>query len=110
MAAAPSSAMDALSRYTAIAAGKPASNAPGSPAAKAKTASEEFESVFLSSMFNEMFSGLKGEGPLGESGGAGVWRSFLADEYARSFAKNGGVGIGAEVYRTLMAQQEITTR
>ncbi|MCC7345859.1 MAG: rod-binding protein [Variibacter sp.] len=79
---------------------------PGSPAAKAKAASEEFEAVFLSTMFNEMFAGLKGDGPLGGSGAGGVWRSFLTDEYAKSFAKSGGIGIGAEVYKTLLSLQE----
>jgi hypothetical protein len=35
-----------------------------------------------------------------------VWRSFLTDEYAKSFAKAGGIGIAAHVYDTLIAQQE----
>jgi flagellar protein FlgJ len=36
-----------------------------------------------------------------------VWRSFLTDEYSKSFAKAGGVGIADQVYRSLLAQQEI---
>ena len=54
-----------------------------------------------------MFTATDGEGPLGGSGGTGVWRSFLTDQYARSFAKAGGIGIAGAVYNTLLAQQEI---
>jgi peptidoglycan hydrolase FlgJ len=63
--------------------------------------------MFLSSMFNQMFTGIDGEGPFGGGGAAGVWRSFLSDEYAKSFAKAGGIGIADHVQRALMAQQEI---
>jgi len=75
--------------------------------AKAKATSQDFEAVFLNSMFQQMFTGLQGEGPFGGSGATGVWRSFLTDEYSKSFAKSGGIGIADQVYRSLMAQQEI---
>ena len=75
--------------------------------AKARANATDFEAVFLSSMFNHMFAGLDGEGPFGGSGVAGVWRSFLSDEYAKIFAKNGGIGLADQVYRSLLAQQEI---
>jgi Rod binding domain-containing protein len=77
-----------------------------SAAAKAKAASQDFEAVFLNSMFQEMFTGLKGEGPFGGNGATGIWRSFLVDEYSKTFAKAGGIGIGDQVYKTLLAQQE----
>ena len=44
--------------------------------------------------------------PNGGSQGVGVWRSFLTDEYAKSFAKAGGIGIADHVYRALITQQE----
>ena len=74
--------------------------------AKARAAAEDFEAVFLNSMFQHMFTKIDGEGPFGGSGAAGVWRSMLTDQYARSFAKAGGIGIADQVYRTLMAHQE----
>jgi len=77
----------------------------GKPA-KAKVAAEDFEAVFLNSMFSQMFTAIDGEGPFGGSAGAGVWRTFLAEEYSKSFAKAGGVGIARQVYQTLLAQQE----
>jgi peptidoglycan hydrolase FlgJ len=73
--------------------------------AKAKGAAQDFESVFLNSMFSQMTSGIKGDGPFGDTPGTGVWRSMLTDEYSKSFAKAGGVGIATDVYRTLILQQ-----
>ena len=74
--------------------------------AKARASAVDFEAVFLNSMFNQMFTSVGGEGPFGGGGGAGVWRSFLSEEYSRSFAKSGGIGIADHVYRSLIAQQE----
>jgi Rod binding domain-containing protein len=81
--------------------GKPAATT----ASKAKDAAQNFEAVFLNSMFQNMFTGIDGEGPFGGSGATGVWRSMLTDQYARSFAKAGGIGIAPQVYQTLLAQQ-----
>jgi flagellar protein FlgJ len=77
-----------------------------SPADKARGTAQDFEAMFLNSMFQQMFSGV-GEGPFTGGHAATVWRSFLTDEYAKSFAKNGGVGIADHVYRSLLAQQEV---
>src|SRR5437016_789690 len=74
--------------------------------ASARSQAVDFEAMFLSSVFNQMFTGIDGEGPFGGSGAGGVWRSFLSDEYAKSFAKTGGIGIADHVYRALIAQQE----
>ena len=73
---------------------------------RAKAAAQNFESVFLNSMFQQMFTDIGGEGPFGGSGATGVWRSMLTDQYARTFAKAGGIGIADQVYKTLLAQQE----
>jgi flagellar protein FlgJ len=78
--------------------------------AKARAAAQDFEAVFLNSMFSQMFTHIDGEGPFGGSQATGVWRSFLTEEYAKSFAKKGGIGIADEVYRTLLAQQEARSR
>jgi Rod binding domain-containing protein len=77
--------------------------------AKAKATAQDFEAVFLNQMFQQMFTGINGEGPFGGGPGVGVWRSFLTDEYAKSFAKAGGVGIGDQVYRELIARQSAQT-
>jgi Rod binding domain-containing protein len=77
--------------------------------ASARASAVDFESVFINTMFSQMFTGIDGEGPFGGSGGAGVWRSFLSEEYAKSFAKAGGLGLADHVYRTLMEQQAART-
>lgn len=78
----------------------------GTKQTKARAAAQDFEAVFLNSMFQHMFTGISGDGPFGGSGAVGVWRSMLTDEYAKSFAKSGGIGIADQVYRTLIARQE----
>jgi peptidoglycan hydrolase FlgJ len=75
--------------------------------AKAKSASEQFESMFLNSMFQQMFTDVGGEGPFGGSGALKVWRSMLTDQYAESFARNGGIGIASHVYDQLLKQQGV---
>ena len=77
-----------------------------SPADKARGTAQDFEAMFLNTMFQQMFSGV-GDGPFTGGQAAKVWHSFLTDEYAKSFAKNGGVGIADHVYRSLLAQQEV---
>jgi peptidoglycan hydrolase FlgJ len=73
--------------------------------ARTKTTATNFEATFLNSMFSEMTSGLKGEGPFGSTPGTGVWRGMLTEQYSKSFAKAGGIGISHEVYRSLILQQ-----
>jgi Rod binding domain-containing protein len=73
---------------------------------KARAAAVDFEAVFLNSMFNQMFTGISGEGPFGGGAGVGVWRTFLTEEYSKSFAKAGGIGLADQVYKSLLAQQE----
>jgi Rod binding domain-containing protein len=78
---------------------------PASTQTKLRKQSQDFEAMFLNSMFSQMTSGIKGEGPFGDTVGTGVWRSMLTDEYSKSFAKAGGVGISNDVFRTLIMQQ-----
>jgi peptidoglycan hydrolase FlgJ len=73
--------------------------------AKDKATANDFESMYLNSMFSQMTSGLNGEGPFGNTVGTGVWRSMLTDQYAKKFAKAGGVGISNEVFRSLIMHQ-----
>jgi flagellar protein FlgJ len=73
--------------------------------AKTQTQAQNFEGTFLNSMFSELTSGLNGEGPFGNTVGTGVWRSMLTEQYSKSFAKAGGVGIAKHVYRSLILKQ-----
>ncbi|MFZ2066610.1 MAG: flagellar assembly peptidoglycan hydrolase FlgJ [Xanthobacteraceae bacterium] len=77
---------------------------------KAKHAAEDFEAMFLNSMFQQMFTGIDGDGPFGGSGALKVWRSFLTDQYAKTFAKSGGIGIATDVYSELLRHQGIDVK
>jgi peptidoglycan hydrolase FlgJ len=77
-----------------------------SVSARAHAKAVDFEAVFLSSMFQQMFTDIGKEGPLGNGPGVGVWRTFLTTEFGKSFAKSGGIGIANQVYKSLMAHQE----
>jgi len=76
----------------------------------ARKNAQDFEATFLNSMFQHMFTETEGDGPMGGSAGVGVWRSFMTDEFAKSFAKNGGIGLADQVYTSLLAQQEISSQ
>jgi Rod binding domain-containing protein len=82
------------------------SHAASAPNSKARTAAMNFEAQFLNSMFSQMETGIDGDGPFGGGPAVGVWRSFLNDQYAKSFAQAGGIGIADKVYHALLAQQE----
>jgi Rod binding domain-containing protein len=77
---------------------------------KVKAAAHDFESMFLNTMFQQMFTGIDGDGPFGGSGSLKVWRSFLTDQYAKSFVKAGGIGIASEVYQELLRQQGVKSQ
>jgi peptidoglycan hydrolase FlgJ len=76
---------------------------------KAKAAAQNFEAMFLNSMFQQMQTGIDGDGPFGGSGALKVWRSFLTNQYATTFAKAGGIGIANQVYQELLRQQGISS-
>jgi len=77
--------------------------------AKAKATATDFEAMFINQMFSQMTNGLKGEGPFGDTPGTGVWRSMLTEQYSKSFAQAGGIGISKDVYRELILQQAKTS-
>ena len=76
--------------------------------AKAKAASEQFEAVFLNTMMQQMFTKVDGDGPMGGSGALKIWRSLMTDQYAKTFAKSGGIGIAGHVYNELLKQQGLS--
>ena len=75
---------------------------------KAKAAAQDFESMFLNNVFQQMQTGIDGDGPFGGSGALKVWRSFMTDQYAKTFAKAGGIGLASHVYQELLRHQGIS--
>ena len=105
----PTPALAASKLSPALAAKTASPNISPAVAARARGAAQDFEAVFLNAMFGQMFSGV-GEGPFSGGHAAKTWQSFLTDEYAKNFAKAGGIGIGDTVYKELIAQQEARGR
>ena len=76
-----------------------------SPEAARKTA-QDFESFFLSQMFSSMFQGVKTDGPFGGGHGEDMFRGMLMQEYGKSVAQKGGIGIADAVYKQILLMQE----
>jgi peptidoglycan hydrolase FlgJ len=74
--------------------------------AKAKQVSQDFESVFLSQMLGSMFDGISTDGPFGGGQGEAMFRSLMVDEYAKSMAGQGGIGLANSVTKELLQLQE----
>ena len=71
-----------------------------------RKAAEEFEAVFVNNMLQNMFTGLESGGTWGKGHGADAWQSLLIDEYSRSIAASGGIGIADSVEKELLRLQE----
>jgi peptidoglycan hydrolase FlgJ len=86
--------------------GAPARLRPASvPADKIRAQAQDFETVFVSSMLQHMFTGIGNDGPLGNGPGVGVWRSMLTEQFAKNLVKSGGLGIADQVYKSMLARQ-----
>lgn len=74
---------------------------------EARTAAVEFEAVFISQMLQQMWAGVKTDGPFGGGNAEGVYRSLTLEQYGKTIAKAGGIGIADQVYREILKMQEI---
>lgn len=92
---------------TSPVAAAPAPHIAATPAIKqAHAAAQDFEAVFLTNMFENMFEGLDDDGPFGSGAGNGVWRSMLTEQYAKTISASGGIGITSQIERQLVGLQE----
>jgi flagellar protein FlgJ len=95
---------------TAVNAATPAAaRVTGSREQRAWSQAQNFEQVFLNTMFSQMFTGIGTESPLGGKQSE-AWRGMLVDEYAKSVTGQGGVGLASHVYRELIGAQEAAPR
>ncbi|MDA1098932.1 MAG: rod-binding protein [Proteobacteria bacterium] len=67
---------------------------------------QEFEAFFLSRAMDDMFAGVKTDGPMGGGQGESMFRALLNEEYGKIVAGTGGVGIADAVYREIIKLQE----
>ena len=104
-----------MTDFSALAAPIAALAAQGTPnaAEMAKRAdiqrtSKEFEATFLSSMMQNMFSGLTTSAPFGGGPGEDMWKSFMSDAMAKQMSKAGGVGLASSVAREMLKLQGLS--
>lgn len=76
-------------------------------AAQARKAAEEFEAFFIAQTVEAMFAGIETDGAFGGGHAEQVFRSMLSQEYGKSMARSGGVGIADQVYREILKTQEM---
>jgi Rod binding domain-containing protein len=82
-------------------------NALGPQDQKIRKTADDFETMFLENMMSQVFPQEAAEGPIGDNGtGSQVYRGMLVNEYARSVAKSGGIGISDTIYRQMLQMQE----
>lgn len=72
----------------------------------AMKAAKDFEAVFLTSMMENMFTGIELEEPFGGGHAEKMFRSMQLSEYAKSMSQSGGIGVADKVYQELLAIQE----
>lgn len=75
--------------------------------AGAAKAAQEFEAMFIAQMLKPMFQSLSTEGMFGGGKGEEMYRSLLVEEYGKTIAKAGGVGIADQVKAEMLKLQEV---
>lgn len=74
--------------------------------AATKAAAQDFEAFFITHAFEDMFAGLSSDPMFGGGEGEDIFKSFLLNEYGKTVAKAGGIGISDMVQRQLLMLQE----
>lgn len=73
---------------------------------KIRETAEDFEAVFLAQMMKPMFEGIETDGPFGGGQAEHMYRDLMVEEYGKSIAKSGGIGIADAVMREMIKMQE----
>ncbi len=76
--------------------------------AKAKKQADDFETMYLEQVTQQLFATPEGsEGPLGSNGtGGDIFKSQLTQEYAKQIQRSGGLGLSDQIMRDLLNVQE----
>ena len=80
---------------------------PGLTADQTRQAAEDFEAVFISQMLTPMFEGLGDDSYFGSGPGADIYRSMLIEQYGKSVARAGGLGLTDAVRTEILRLQEV---
>ena len=74
---------------------------------QARKTAEEFEAFFLGQMLQPMFANMDAAPPFGGGHSEKIWRSMMVDEFGKSMAKAGGIGIADSIQREILRLQEV---
>lgn len=74
--------------------------------AKTKEAAQNFEAFFLAKMMEPMFEGISTNSMFGGGHAEKIYRSMLLDQYGKTMAKAGGIGVADYVMDTMLKIQE----
>lgn len=96
--------MGSLEITNALSAAKP--NLPSATKHNIDASAREFEAVFISQMFEQMWAEVPTDGPMGGGTGEKIFRSLMIQDLGRQIANEGGIGLAAAVKRELLAMQE----
>jgi Rod binding domain-containing protein len=69
-------------------------------------AAEDFEALFLAQMLAPLFEGLESDGPFGGGPAEGIYRGLLVEEFGRTLARAGGIGLAEPLQREMLKLQE----
>ena len=83
--------------------GKPQANL---AAEKARETAQDFEAMFLSIMLDFMWKGPNTDALFGGGNGEDMFRSVLTQEYGKTMARAGGVGLADTIYQEIIKLQE----
>lgn len=73
-------------------------------------AAKDFEAVFIGQMFEQMWSGIKTDGPMGGGTGEGIFRSLMIQDIGKQISAQGGIGLADTVKREMLAMQEAKSK
>lgn len=68
----------------------------------------DFEAVFISQMMEHMFAGEEANSYFGAGASGDIYKGFLMNEYGKSIANAGGIGIASTVKQELLKMQEVS--
>lgn len=82
---------------------------PSAAAGKAEVekAAREFEGLFLAEMLKPMFEGLETDGMFGGGQAEETYRGLLIQEYGKSIAQAGGIGLADQIAQEMLKLQEV---
>ena len=83
-----------------------ASNLPHATSRKMDTASQEFESVFISQMLETAWETVPTDGAMGGGMGESIFRSMMIQDIGKRMAQQGGIGLAPHIKAELMQIQE----